>query len=822
LVTGLDETARARVALRVAAFAPAGSSAASPWLETLAMKVVKEAQDGVLEPRQFENLLSSLEGMSAGGAQETLRRVLNESSHLTPRPDDVERWRRYGALISRQGDSARTIKLAEAWRSALGQTTQQKSHLRPLTLTAIDAAGEGGGLLADLAFELWLKHEAEMSTTALAPAGEAARVGEALLACGRVERFKDFVKALEGLQQHRRSGFYDSMIRELAALRDLIAGKGERVPAVEAWTRFSDGPDALPSLQWRWALPELGSDPYRSITLYTGDRDSRKEDDKLRSARWWRAGTALAALKQAGMTCTVSVLAGEEPQKLREFKLGSVSWPADMPKAGCMKTVVRSRLHPRVQFGELRPYSTHAAVFSSGSEPTSFDDDKLRTIPCPDLDAVAQPESWLPEERHRWGRLIAPAVKIEDGMEYLLSEWPDARAATVRMILLDARQRPLGPVPVVSSGWRNVEPSRLDVPLNVAHAMRVQRFRPGDWEGDGDLVFPADDRAGAMKPAFMAFVTRDTHPQALPLIQLRPFRSREEQRRLNDELKSSAPPLPELNHEYIGDLGFAVHSWHVTFASDRGIITGKGRLAGFDVMHIPWRPLVRTESPLIEGDEWPMIFMQERANIIEPSWNGTRALGLRFLPFDTRGERYAACRRLELPLPTYNKGEISEWLDGAVLMVASQPGDQPEPVCAWVEPDGQTHIVAMPRPPLKGNPGLEVAWWGPGGTKFTLHEAGMLFHMEHDKGLRLLKMEPGSPDDMPQGCSPGRSKRKRSYRLERPDVLAQLDKKTSAVLRRFHLPTPCEGTPMAFDSEGWVVLFTTDHEIIRVNPAPLE
>jgi hypothetical protein len=103
-----------------------------------------------------------------------------------------------------------------------------------------------------------------------------------------------------------------------------------------------------------------------------------------------------------------------------------------------------------------------------------------------------------------------------------------------------------------------------------------------------------------------------------------------------------------------------------------------------------------------------------------------------------------------------------------------------------------------------------------------MHEDGWLFHLEHDKGLRLLGTEPGTPEDMPKDCEPGRSKRKRSYRLERPDVLAHIDKKSGAVIRRFHLPKPCAGTPMAFDESGYVILFTTEHEIIRVNPPELE
>ncbi len=151
-------------------------------------------------------------------------------------------------------------------------------------------------------------------------------------------------------------------------------------------------------------------------------------------------------------------------------------------------------------------------------------------------------------------------------------------------------------------------------------------------------------------------------------------------------------------------------------------------------------------------------------------------------------------------------------------MVSSQFGENPEPACAWVEPDGQCHVVKLPRPPIINKAGLEVAWWGPGGTLFTLHEDGLLFHMEHRNGLHLLSVEPGSPDDIPEGGTPGRSKRKRVWKLERQDVLIHVDKKTGAVTHRYHLPKLCEGLPMAFDSSGFVILFTTDHEIIRVNP----
>ncbi len=824
LAAKLSPAGRAHVALRLAAFAPVGShpqTASGPWMEELALSLVTKMQNE-MDRSSFESLLNCLENLSRGGEKERITRVLAAARSAAPRLNDLDHWERYAQIILQQQSLDLTRALATAWGGTLDQSSEQKEHLLPLARTAIRAGKNGGVDFALMALKLWERHHAEMTSTTLPPPGEASRVGEALMACDYLEGFNRFVTGLEKLQKHRITSQYTQMTQELVALRDLIEGKGDLVPATDAWVRPPAADGEAMTVQWQLVLPELGSNPDRAIVLTTGDRDGRTPADKLADARWWRAGTALPALARLSGKFSLEILAGDDPQKLRsiitinEAAARGSHQVITLPAAGCLKLMLRSHANGMTHASEPRAFSTRAMVFATGREPAAAEE--ITSVACPDLTTVPPPASWQPEDAKRWGRLIAPAVGIEEDAEYLLTAWPDAQSSTVRMILLDAKLRPLGPVPVASMGWQAGNLSLTHTPANRTSRQRTQRFRPSDWAGDGDLVFPTDGRAGEQKARFIAFVTRDAAPKTLPLLQLRPYRTASMANKTDKNFHSFKPELPELNDEYIGDLSFTVHSWHVTFASDRGILAGKGGLAGFDVQHIPWKPLVRAESALIEGNEWPMVFTPEHSLVIEPSWNGTRTLGLRFVPFDVRGERYAACKRIELPLPTYSKGEISEWLDGAVLMVSSQRGEQPEPACAWVEPDGKCHVVKLPRPPIKNNPGLEVAWWGPGGTLFTLHEDGLLFHMEHRDGLRLLSVEPGSPDDMPKDCTPGRSKRKRSYRLERPDVLAQVDKKTSMVTRRFHLPKPCEGLPMAFDSRGYVILFTTDHEIIRVNP----
>lgn len=821
LASGLGAEARARVALRLAAFAPEGShpqQTSGPWMEDLALGLIAKMQNGV-ERGSFETFLNSVESLDRNHEKERLARVLTAAAakNSAPRLDDLDHWERYAQLVLAQRDMALTRGLATAWGGALDQSSEQKEHLLPLTRAAILAGKNGGVDFAMQALNLWEHHHAEMSTTLLPPAGEAARVGEALMACDYLEGFTRFVNGLEKLQKHRITSSYAHLTHELASLRDLLAGKGNRLPDVEAWVRPPAGPQEASTLEWQFVLPELASMPNSPQVLTTGDRDGRTPADKLRDARWWRAGTPLPALARLSGKWQLEIQAGESPDKLRT--LATVPHVGahgshqiiTLPVAGCVKTVLRDEERDLNAFSQPRPYTTLPVAFATGREPAAAEE--VSSVPCGDFLQVPQPAAWKPEDTHRWGRLIAPPVALKDDAdEYLLTEWLDKPISPVRMILLDVDQLPLGPVPIVSTGWQEGTLNASHTPANRTYRQHTQRFRPGDWAGDGDLVFPSDGRAGEQKARYIAFVTREVLPQTLPLLQLRPYHA------AGARLRSATPELPELNDEHIGDLGFAVHAWHVTFASDRGIITGKGALAGFDVMHVPWKPLVRSESEMIEGNEWPMCFTPEHSLVIEPPWKGTRNLGLRFVPFDARGEYYPGCRRIELPLPTYNRGEISEWGDGAVLMVSSERGAEPEPACAWVEADGRCHVVKLPRETTVNKPGMEVAWWGPGGTVFTLHEDGMLYHMEHKDGLRLLKAEPGSPDDMPEGGTPGRSQRKRSWKLERPDVLVHVEKKTQRVLRRYHLPKPCAGTPMAFDSGGYVILFTTDHEIIRVNP----
>ncbi len=824
LAANLNVESRARVALRLAAFAPAGSHPqmkGGPWMEELALNLVKNLQMGEVQRGEFESLLNCLESLERGNDKERVIRVLDAARNAAPRINDLDHWERYARVILRQQRAEQTHVLATAWSSALDQSSEQKEHLLPLARTAIRAGKNGGVEFATMALTLWERHHAEMTSTALPPPGTASLVGEALMACDYVEGFERFVTGLENLPKHRITAQYTQMTAELVALRDLIAGKGDLVPAVEAWVQPPAEKGGAMTVQWQLVLPELGRSQERGIIITVGDRDGRTEADKLSDARWWRAGTYLPALSRLSGKFSLEILAGEHPQKLRslhtiqEAPARGAQEVITLPASGSLKIMLRSGENGMTSSSEPRAFSTHAAVFQTAREPAAVADGSSVAW---QNEWAPQPASWQAEDANRWGRLIAPPVEIEAGAEYLLQAWPDAQSSTVRMILLDAEKKPLGPVPVASMGW---QPGKLSVtytPMNRTARCSTQRFRPGDWAGDGDLVFPSDGRAGEQPAKFMAFVTRDAVVKTLPALQLRPYRTAAMTEKSDKSFSSPKPELPELNDEYIGYLGFTIHSWHVTFASDRGILMGKGALAGFDVTRIPWKPLVRAESELMEGNEWPLCFTPEHSLIIEPSWNGNRKLGLRFVPFDARGERYAACRRLDLPLPSYNRGELSEWHDGAVLMVSSQDRENPEPACAWVEPDGRCHVVKLPRPAITGNPGMELAWWMQDGIHFTLHEDGLLFHMEHKDGLKLLSVEPGSPDDIPKGCTPGRNKRKRAWKLERPDVLIHVDKKTNVVTHRYHLPKPCEGLPMAFESSGYVILFTTEHEIIRVNP----
>src|SRR5262249_37734254 len=144
---------------------------------------------------------------------------------------------------------------------------------------------------------------------------------------------------------------------------------------------------------------------------------------------------------------------------------------------------------------------------------------------------VPPPPVWQKEDVDRWGRLLSSPIPIDAGVEYLLTEWPAQRrdgdifaaalarkSMKVRMILLDEKQRPLGPVPVASTGLH----AETALPLYTAHRGHAQRFRPSDWAGDSDLVWPRKAEDTETVARYMAFATRDKDAP-LPLLQLRPY-----------------------------------------------------------------------------------------------------------------------------------------------------------------------------------------------------------------------------------------------------------------------------------------------------------
>lgn len=835
LASALGVQARGRIAQRLHAFALADHlplAALAAWVEGGALAAVHGSEGRPMERAIFESLLLSMDGLQRADAKEALARVLAAVRATPPRAIDVEHWQRLSVLTLRAGDEGAARDLAKSWLGALAFGPVEREHLFHIANAAVLGGVERGRAFARAALEIWKRQYESVRASDWPLPGVTSRVAQALIETDDVDGFREFVTSLQPAAAAVRGSYTGRMVDELAALRDLLDGKGRLCPAVDVWMRTGSGAERAATVQWQFVLPELGSSTSRPITITTGDRDSRRAFDEFTDARWWHAGAVVPALAHlsgrydlmlyTGTTRSMRVLA-----TIRGASSAGECAAANAPASGCVRAGLRSQLGDVSWSGQPRYYSTMPAVFTTGDEPAASERDTHARAPV-----VRRPQlaSWTEQDEERWGALIADPVPLDGSAEYLLTRWPQSAGAqkdlAVRMIMLDEKQRPLGPVPLVSTapqGFASVSP--LQTPPAGTHRALTQRFRPGDWQGDGDLVEPlvGGGRAGSAAPRFAAFVTREKAAAPQPLLQLRPFSGGDGTGVPDDSFSSTTPPMPELNDEHMGDLGFYVHSWHVTFASDRAILTGKGILRGFDPTHVPWRQLVATESPLIEGNEWPMCFTAARALIVEPPWNHMRDLGVRFLPFDAGGKSYPACERKTLPLPTYNNGELSAHLDGAVLLVSSEHGDKPEPVCSWMEPDGHMHVLPLPRPPIRGNPGLEVAWWGPGGTKFTLHEDGLLFHIEHINGLRLLGVEEGDPDKIPEGCTPGKRKRKRTWVLERPDVLAELDKKTSATLRRYHLRTPCEGKPMSFDREGYVILFALGtHEILRVNPPPRE
>jgi hypothetical protein len=462
-------------------------------------------------------------------------------------------------------------------------------------------------------------------------------------------------------------------------------------------------------------------------------------------------------------------------------------------------------------------------LFATGPEP-----DALGQEPAvgPSVGDHPSPATWTRLDDERWGRLLGPPLAIEDGTEYLLTQFAppavtDDKVLPAQLILLDERQRPLGPVPLVSTGFHNG--SSLTA-VYTKHRESTQRFRASDWGWADDVVCLREKTLSkgeqTTQARYMAFVSRSTGEGMLPLLQLRRYRERVGGTGTDSSSGLVLTEMPELNGEFVASVGFRVRSWHVTMGPQRAIFGGEGRMAAFDVARLPWKPILRVESHLLLGNEWPMCFASERALVIEPSWSGDRKLGVRFLPLNKEGENYGACERRDLPLRTYSRGELSINHDGALMMLASENREKPMPAAAWIFPDGRCSLCPLPRPPLTGNADLDIAWWGPPGNQFTLHEDGVLFEMEVTDELRLLSQRPGSPSDMPPDATSPKSKKKPQWVLERPDILAEHDTKTGATVRRFHLPQTCEAKPMAFTETSPVFLYTTEHDIIRVNPPP--
>lgn len=835
----LDVEARGRLALRLFAFAPQTSlplAALGPWLEEGAMTLLKSAAQGQpLERAAFSSVLQSMDGLERAGEQERLRRVLKDSMANPPRVLDADHWAQLSTLVLKHGTDEEAHTFAGTWQNTLADGVSDSPHLAAIAAAAVRGGTTRGADYASLALSIWQRRFAEKTQRTMEDAMAASGVAKALLACEDLEGFADFVLGLQKAPGANAYSVFARMTKELAALHELLAGEGDRLPAVDAWVQAPAADGGAPRVQWQFVLPELdsygGRMPPIRIQVSIGDQATTENmsEELTPDGRWWAAGTSHPLLARLAGRYDLELLAGESPEKLRSLarvdaaaSAGAVE-VAKLPQSGCLRVMLRARENGTVKLGEARLFSLRMPLFSTGREP---DASATEVALGPAIENHPSPATWTPREDERWGRFIGPPIAIEDGTEYLLTQWPvpasaDAKTLPVQLILLDERQRPLGPVPLVSTGF---ETDRTPLVIYTQHRASTQRFRASNWGWAEDLVCLREKNSSkgeqTVPARYMAFVSRSAGDGALPLLQLRRFREPESGTGVDLASSSELTQMPELNGEYVTGVGFRVRSWHITMGPQRAIFTGVGRLAGFDVARIPWKPMMRVESHLLQGTEWPMCFASERALVVEPPWSGDRKLGVRMVPFGPDGKNYAACERRDLPLPNYTRGEISIQHDGAVMMLATQNREKPEPVAAWLFPDGRCSACPLPRPPLTGNPGLEVAWWGPPANQFTLHEDGLLFEMEVTDELRLLTCKPGSPDDMPPGARPPKLKKKPQWKLERPDILTEHDTTTGQMVRRFHLPQPCEAKPMSFSETSPVFLFTTEHDIIRVNPPP--
>jgi hypothetical protein len=834
----LDAAAHARLALRLHAFAPTSHlphDALGPWMMDGAKSLLSATTEGKAPERDASaTLLQTLDAFERAKDEARLEELLALVMNKPPRVEDADQWKQLSTLVVRHGSHDQVAAFSGIWAASLDKTPEEPLHLAAISAAAVRGGVARGKGYADLTLRIWTRHYAEKGERTMEDAVAASRVAESLLACEDLAGFSEFVLGLQKAPGANAYATFARMTKELVALQELLSGEGNRLPAVDAWVQAPAEEGGKARVQWRFVLPELDSlasrvPPIRIQTIVGGrDAASNMAVEESDDARWWAAGTSHPLLRNLAGRFDLTISAGDSPAKLRSVAelekaadKGSVE-VSDLPESGCIRVMLRTSAGATGQ-AESRLYSLRASLFETGREPDAIGQEPAL---APPIGEHPSPVTWTPRDDERWGRLIGPPIAIEDGTEYLLTQFAppaitDAKAIPAQLILLDERQRPLGPVPLVSTGFH--AGSHLTATY-TQHFASTQRFRASDWGWAEDVVCLREKtkaQAEQTVPArYMAFVSRSTGEGQPPLLQLRRYREPVGGTGAESSGSSDLTQMPELNGEYVTTVGFRVRAWHITMGPERAIFTGEGRIAGFDVGRIPWKPLMRVQSHLILGNEWPMCFASERALIVEPSWTGDRRLGLRFVPFGKDGENYIACERKDLPLKTYSRGELSINHDGALMMVASENREKPEPAAAWLFPDGRCSVCPLPRPPLTGNPGLDVAWWGPEPNRFTLHEDGMLFELEITDELRLVTSKPGSPEDMPPGATPPKSKKKPQWRLERPDILTEHDTTTGVMVRRFHLPQPCEARPMSFNETSPVFLYTTSHEIIRVNPPP--
>lgn len=839
LARDFDVAAKSRLALRLHAFVPAHHlphQALGPWLMDGAMRLLTATAEGeAMDRTAFFTVLQTLDAFEQAKDDERLHQLMAEATAKPPGVADADQWQKLSSVVLRHGNAAGIEAFAGTWAAAMDGRAEETQHLPAIASAALRGGVAHGKGYSELALRVWNKHFAERSDRGMEDAVAASRVSEALLACEDLTGFAGFVLSLQRAPGANAYAVFARMTKELSALEDLLNGEGGRLPAVDAWVQAPTADNAKPRVQWRFVFPELDGlstrmPPIR-IQVVVGGRDaaSNMSVEETQDGRWWTAGTPHPLLRKLAGRYHLAVSAGESPGRLREVAdvpevadAGSVEVQG-LPQSGCIRVFLRP--NDSGIGGEMvtRLYSLRSALFSTGREP---DAQGKEPAVGPAIGEHPSPATWSRLDDERWGRLLGPPIAIEDGTEYLLTQFgrptvSDEKVLPAQLILLDERQRPLGPVPLVSTGFH--AGSALTATY-AKHFASTQRFRASDWGWAEDLVCPREkslSKGEQTTPArYMAFVSRSTGDGVVPLLQLRRYREPVGGTGAESASSSELGQMPELNGEFVATVGFRVRSWHITLGPERAVFTGEGRLAGFDVARIPWKPLMRVESHLLQGDEWPMCFAPERALVVEPSWTGDRKLGLRFVPFGKDAEDYASCERRDLPLRTYHRGELSIEHDGALMMLSSENREKPEPAAAWIFPDGRCSVCPLPRPPLTGSPGLDLAWWGPPGNQFTLHEDGILFEMEVTDELRLLSHKPGSPDDMPPDATPPKSKKKPQWRLERPDILTEHDTKTGVMVRRFHLPQPCEAKPMSFTETSPVFLYTTEHDIIRVNPPP--